>query len=64
MIESEVLLRSTRGTRGTRGTRETEVLDGEFDHRDTGLTDDETAANDTMTICVSRAKNGRVVLDL
>ncbi len=58
MIESEVLLRSTCGTRGT------EVLDGEFDHRDTGLTDDETAANDTMTICVSRAKNGRLVLDL
>ncbi|PNG94590.1 hypothetical protein [Streptomyces malaysiensis] len=64
MIESEVLLRSTCGTRGTRGTRETEVLDGEFDHRDAVLTDDETAANDTTMIRVSRAKNGRLVLDL
>jgi ferredoxin-NADP reductase len=46
---------------GTCGTCETGVLDGEPDHRDTLLTEDERAA---MMICVSRARSARLVLEL
>jgi ferredoxin len=49
---------------GTCGTCETTVLNGEVDHRDSLLTPDEQAANDTMFICVSRAACPRLVLDL
>ncbi|NKQ57455.1 oxidoreductase [Amycolatopsis sp. K13G38] len=49
---------------GTCGTCETSVLDGVVDHRDSLLSDDEQAANDTMMICVSRACGRRLVLDL
>lgn len=49
---------------GTCGTCETPVLDGVPDHRDSVLTADEQAANDTMMICVSRACSKRLVLDL
>ncbi|MFD8232241.1 PDR/VanB family oxidoreductase [Streptomyces sp. NPDC059696] len=51
-------------TEGTCGTCETDVLDGEPDHRDSVLTDDERAAGDTMMICVSRCRGKRLVLDL
>lgn len=43
------------------GTCRTRVISGEIDHRDRVLTDREHA--DTMTICVSRARGGRIVLD-
>jgi ferredoxin-NADP reductase len=49
---------------GTCGTCETQVLEGQVDHRDSLLTPDEQAANDTIFICVSRAACGRLVLDL
>jgi ferredoxin-NADP reductase len=49
---------------GTCGTCETEVLDGEPDHRDSLLTEEEHAAGDTMLICVSRSRGSRLVLDL
>lgn len=49
---------------GTCGTCETPVLDGEPDHRDSVLTEDEHAANDCMMICVSRSRSARLVLDL
>jgi ferredoxin-NADP reductase len=49
---------------GICGSCETAVLEGEVDHRDSLLTEDERAANDTMLICVSRARSGRLVLDL
>lgn len=49
---------------GTCGTCETPVLGGEVDHRDSLLTADEQAANDTMMICVSRAACPRLVLEL
>ena len=49
---------------GTCGTCETGVLSGTPDHRDSVLTDDEQAANDTMMICVSRSCSARLVLDL
>lgn len=49
---------------GTCGTCETAVIAGEVDHRDSLLTPEEQAANDTMMICVSRAACPKLVLDL
>jgi ferredoxin-NADP reductase len=49
---------------GTCGTCETTVLSGAVDHRDSLLTADERAANDTIFLCVSRAADRRLVLDL
>jgi len=49
---------------GTCGTCETEVLDGEPDHRDSVLSDFERELNETMMICVSRACGRHLVLDL
>jgi ferredoxin len=49
---------------GLCGTCETRVLDGEPDHRDALLTDEERAFGDTMLICVSRARTTCLVLDL
>ncbi|MCR5976334.1 2Fe-2S iron-sulfur cluster binding domain-containing protein [Gordonia jinghuaiqii] len=46
------------------GECETRVIDGEPDHRDDYLTEDEQAANDVMMICTSRCKGERLVLDL
>ncbi|MEU1048554.1 PDR/VanB family oxidoreductase [Streptomyces sp. NPDC005897] len=51
-------------TEGTCGTCETEVVEGEPDHRDSVLTDEERAAGETMLICVSRCRGRRLVLDL
>jgi cytochrome P450/ferredoxin-NADP reductase len=49
---------------GTCGTCETTVLDGEPDHLDSVLTQEERKANDCMMICVSRSCGARLVLDL
>jgi ferredoxin-NADP reductase len=49
---------------GTCGTCETVVLEGEPDHRDSVLDEDERAAGDCMMICVSRSRTPRLVLDL
>jgi len=49
---------------GTCGTCETAVLDGVPDHRDSILTDEEKAQNDTMFICVSRSCTDRLRLDI
>jgi ferredoxin-NADP reductase len=51
-------------TEGTCGTCETDIVEGEADHRDSVLTDEEQAANETMMICVSRCRGARLVLDL
>ncbi|MFA3872896.1 2Fe-2S iron-sulfur cluster-binding protein [Streptomyces sp. MMCC 100] len=51
-------------TEGTCGTCETEVVEGEPDHRDSVLTQEERAAGETMLICVSRCRGRRLVLDL
>jgi ferredoxin-NADP reductase len=51
-------------TEGTCGTCETDILEGEADHRDSVLSADEQAANETMMICVSRCRGRRLVLDL
>ena len=49
---------------GICGTCLTHVVEGEPDHKDMFLTDDEKAAGDRMTLCVSRAKSRTLVLDL
>lgn len=49
---------------GVCGTCLTRVLEGEPDHRDLYLTDEERAANDQMLPCCSRAKSPMLVLDL
>lgn len=49
---------------GVCGTCLTRVLEGEPDHRDMYLTDDERAANDQMLPCCSRSKSAVLVLDL
>lgn len=49
---------------GVCGTCLTGVLDGVPDHRDVFLTDEEKAAGDRMTPCVSRAKSEILVLDV
>jgi ferredoxin len=49
---------------GTCGSCETAVLEGEPDHRDSVLNQEERRANDCMMICVSRSCGPRLVLDL
>jgi ferredoxin-NADP reductase len=49
---------------GTCGTCETTVLEGVPDHRDSVLSDEDHATNETMMICCSRALSPRLVLDL
>ena len=47
---------------GTCGTCKTALLEGEADHRDMVLLDEEKSSH--IMICVSRAKAGRLVIDL
>jgi len=49
---------------GVCGTCETEIVEGEGDHRDSVLNEDEQEANETMMICVSRCRGDRLTLDL
>jgi ferredoxin-NADP reductase len=49
---------------GVCGTCETEVIDGDVDHRDSVLNDEEKASNEFMMVCVSRCKSARLTLDL
>ncbi|HEX4668449.1 MAG TPA: 2Fe-2S iron-sulfur cluster-binding protein [Solirubrobacterales bacterium] len=49
---------------GICGTCETAVLEGEVDHRDSFLTDEEREAGATMMACCSRARSSRLVLDV
>ncbi|WP_327358757.1 PDR/VanB family oxidoreductase [Streptomyces sp. NBC_01304] len=46
------------------GTCVTGVLDGEPDHRDDVLTDEERDSNAMVMLCVSRCRTGRLTLDL
>jgi len=49
---------------GVCGTCETRVIEGQPDHRDSLLTEDERADNEYMMICVSRSLSDHLVLDL
>ena len=49
---------------GVCGTCVCTVLEGDCDHRDVYLTDDERADNDQIMVCCSRAKSSRLVLDV
>jgi vanillate O-demethylase ferredoxin subunit len=57
----EVLTSCEQGVCGTCLTR---VLEGECEHRDMYLTDEEKAKNDQFTPCCSRSKTAVLVLDL
>ena len=49
---------------GTCGTCITPVIEGAIDHRDAILSDAEKMSGNKMCLCVSRAKNDKIVLDL
>jgi vanillate O-demethylase ferredoxin subunit len=49
---------------GVCGLCATRVLEGEPDHRDEELSDDDRQRGNLMTVCVSRAHGGVLVLDL
>ena len=49
---------------GVCGTCETEVVNGDVDHRDSVLNEEEREANEYMMICVSRCRSARLTLDL
>lgn len=49
---------------GICGTCIIDVLEGQPDHRDHFLTDDEKAENDQIAVCCSRAKSSVLVLDI
>lgn len=57
----EIMVSCEQGVCGTCLTR---VLEGEVDHRDQYLTDDERACHDQFLPCCSRAKSPMLVLDL
>jgi ferredoxin-NADP reductase len=49
---------------GVCGTCETKVLEGEVEHRDAILTEDDRESNTVMMVCRSRARGSRLVLDV
>jgi ferredoxin-NADP reductase len=49
---------------GICGTCETEVVDGDVDHRDSVLNEEEREANEYMMICVSRCRSAQLTLYL
>ncbi len=51
-------------TQGICGSCITPVLEGEPDHRDAIMTDEERSRNDKMCVCVGRARGDRLVLDV
>jgi len=63
LIENGVVVDSSC-MEGVCGLCATRVLEGEPDHRDEVLSDDERRCGQLMTVCVSRARGGLLVLDL
>ena len=53
-----------RCKQGICGSCLTDVLEGEPDHRDHYLTDEEKADGDQILLCCSRAKSARLIIDL
>lgn len=49
---------------GICGSCMVDVLEGEIDHRDDIISDEDKEKNNVMCVCVSRAKGNRLVLDL
>lgn len=49
---------------GVCGTCMCDVLEGEPEHRDVYLTDEEKASNELIVLCCSRAKSQKLVLDI
>ena len=49
---------------GVCGTCEVAIVEGEAEHRDQYLSEEEKQAQKSLLICVSRARGGRIVLDL
>jgi ferredoxin len=49
---------------GTCGSCETRVISGTIDHRDSLLSEEERARQDTMIVCISRAADGLLTLDI
>jgi ferredoxin len=49
---------------GVCGTCETAIIEGEAEHLDQYLTNEEKEAHKTLLVCVSRARTSRIVLDL
>ncbi|QRY81838.1 oxidoreductase [Pseudomonas sp. PDNC002] len=49
---------------GVCGTCETRILEGEVEHFDQYLSDEEKASQQTLMLCVSRARGERLVIDL
>lgn len=63
-LEDQGVFIATSCGEGVCGTCETRVLEGEVDHRDAVLSEDDRAAGDVMMPCCSRAKGERLVLDV
>jgi len=49
---------------GVCGTCEAEVIEGDIDHRDSVLTDEDREEGGVMMTCVSRCRSSRLILDL
>jgi ferredoxin-NADP reductase len=63
-LEEAGVFPETSCEEGICGTCETKVVEGEPDHRDSLLSDEERETGATMMICVSRCRGRRLVLDL
>lgn len=64
MLEQAGIPLASSCLEGVCGTCETAIIDGVADHRDSILSPDERETNETMMICVSRARSPRIVLDI
>lgn len=63
-LEGHGTLMASSCREGVCGTCEVGVVSGEIDHRDNVLTPEERSENESMMVCVSRCRSGRLVLDL
>ncbi|GAA1661520.1 PDR/VanB family oxidoreductase [Microbacterium lacus] len=64
VVEDEGLYVVTSCLEGTCGSCETPILEGEAEHRDSVLSEEERRAQTCMMICVSRACTATIKLDL
>ena len=64
ILEDHGIAIRTSCEQGICGACVTRVLEGEIDHRDHWLTEEEKARNDQFTPCCSRARSACLVLDL